>query len=327
MKYASYVSCSFFFFSLGLARVAPCQQPSSAGVSSKDTQTPPTQSANADQADVAVQDAPEAESGNQTAASSEAVVEDPALNLDGEAEQLIEPELEKEESSELVQEESSEVAKEESMAGASAADSAPIDPGVSAPPAAEPPATFSGPRPLFGADGQKIHVGGFGGLSAGGTWMNDQTGALLGVEGGVILDHRLVLGLSAYGLASEINGPRFENGNESLFAFGYGGLTMRYQIVGEGPIYGSVGTLIGGGALTLIEKLDETDWDWDDENAEGDLFFVVEPSVQLHANFTRWMRMGISAGYRVVSGVNNYGLTEADLRGLSFGANLQFGWF
>lgn len=173
-----------------------------------------------------------------------------------------------------------------------------------------------------------MHIGGFGGPTLLGTSINGQAGMLAGAEGGVVFDRRLSLGLAGYGLVTEVNGPDFpDTGNESVFGFAYGGFMMRYQFGVGSPVYASIGGLIGPGAFTLVEKLGDADYDWDDENPHGSIFLVAEPSLQVHANFTRWMRGGLVASYRFVHGVDVYGMDSSDLRGPSFGANLQFGWF
>lgn len=191
-------------------------------------------------------------------------------------------------------------------------------------PAAEP---SDGPGTLLGGKDGKTDFGGYGGVSVHGSWFNDQAALLLGMEGGFLLDHRLVIGLAGYGVSSEVSGPRFQNGNESVLGLGYGGLMLRYQFVSDSPIYPSLGLLVGGGAMTLLEKVGDNDYEWDSEDPHGEIFFVAEPSLQLHANFTRWMRMSLHASYRFVGGVDAYGFEESDIRGVSLGGNLQFGWF
>lgn len=183
-----------------------------------------------------------------------------------------------------------------------------------------------GPGTLLGGDDGKIDFGGYGGFNVLGSEVADGWGLLIGGEAGLLLDHRFSIGLAGYGLASRVEGPRFSDGERSILGFGYGGLTLRYQIVGKGPIYLSLGSLVGAGAIALFEQDDdELEFNEDEQSVNG--FLVVEPSLQVHANLTRWMRLGLDGSYRFVHGVNSYGYEERDLRGWSFGGHLQFGWF
>lgn len=185
-----------------------------------------------------------------------------------------------------------------------------------------------GPPTLFSdAKTGETKIGGFGGPSLLGTSVNGEFAVLSGLEGGVLIGRSVSLGLAGYGLISEVNGPRFLNGNESVFALGYGGFMARYQFFTQSPIYGSVGGLIGPGGLTLVEKISDTEYEYDEENPHGSVFLVVEPSVQVHAALTRWMRVGLHASYRFAHGIDVYGMDDSAVRGFSAGGNLQFGWF
>lgn len=184
-----------------------------------------------------------------------------------------------------------------------------------------------GPGALIGGDDKKMAFGGYGGVTALGTWISRTPSLLLGLEGGLLLDHRLAIGLAGFALSSRVEGPRFSNGNESLLGFGYGGLSLRYQFVCEGPIYASFGSLIGGGVIALFERSDDDTLEFNEDEQSANGFLVIEPSAQVHANLTHWMRLGLNGSYRFVHGVNSYGYEEKDLRGFSFGGHLQFGWF
>jgi hypothetical protein len=52
-----------------------------------------------------------------------------------------------------------------------------------------------------------------------------------------------------------------------------------------------------------------------------------QPDITANANLTHWMRVGISAGYRLTSGVTRNGFGNADLNGFMLGEQLQFGSF
>jgi hypothetical protein len=107
-------------------------------------------------------------------------------------------------------------------------------------------------------------------------------------------------------------------------AVGYGGFLVRYSVLTGGPLYGSVGALVGAGALTLHRDT-EHDASGDHHADASDSFFVFEPQLSLQVNLLRWMRIGLQGGYRITNGLGHLGYTEQDIDGLTLGGTLQFG--
>lgn len=214
----------------------------------------------------------------------------------------------------------------------SVAETSPEVPPTAAPVSEEKkPAPYEGPATLLTSDGRKMHVGGYGGISIMGTSINKSGGLLVGGEGAILLDHRLAIGIAGYGLSSEVSGPDFADGEASILGFGYGGAVFRYHLVSKrSPVTASLGTLVGAGGLTLIEETttDEFDNEYDyAEDTEASVLFVVEPSVQANLHLTKWMRFGVTGGYRFVRGPSLRGISDGDLEGVTAGGHLQFGWF
>lgn len=145
----------------------------------------------------------------------------------------------------------------------------------------------------------------------------------MGGEGALLLDHRLAIGLAGYGWSNEQQLPARQSPERDYLHFGYGGFLVRYHVyIPNSPVYVSAAALIGGGAVGLT-----TTPDGDLYRENTDEFFIIEPQVSVHANFTRWMRMSLDAGYRVISGIGKYGFTDSNFSGMSLGASLGFGWF
>jgi hypothetical protein len=187
--------------------------------------------------------------------------------------------------------------------------------------AAQPEQDDLGPPTLLHSVG---HVGGYGGLTVAYSRIAGAGGALVGGEGGVLLDHRLSFGGAGYGWTRDARGPADVDGVARDLQLGYGGLAMRYSVLTGTPIYGSVGAVVGGGALVLHRD------SANDSRAAGgrdatDGFFVFEPQLSLQANLLRWMRVGVELGYRLTSGIGRLGYTESDLDGFTLGGTLQFG--
>jgi len=191
---------------------------------------------------------------------------------------------------------------------------APLAPPPPVPTTDEPPTLFSG---------RSIKVGGYGGVGVHYARIRGEDGVLTGVEGALLLDHRFAIGLAGYSWANQQHVPAAGNFLNPYLHYGYGGLLIRYHIyIPNSPVYVSAAALIGGGVIGLTNT-----WDGDLYRENSDTFFVCEPELGVHVNFTRWMRAGLDAGYRIHAGVGKFGYTESDFNGISLGGNLQFGWF
>lgn len=181
-----------------------------------------------------------------------------------------------------------------------------------------------GPPLLFG---EKVAIGAYAGLDVAYSRMFGQDGAVVGVQGALVLDHRLSLGLAGYGWTNSQPAPDDATGRRQSFETGYGGATIRYSLFLPGaPVYLTLGALIGGGAVVLGPE-DHDDFDIDSSDTSEDVFALVQPDVTLHANLTRWMRVGLTAGYRLTTGVDRMGFEEKDINGLVLGGQVQFGRF
>ena len=182
-----------------------------------------------------------------------------------------------------------------------------------------------GPPLVFG---REFEIGGYAGLDVAYTRMFGQDGAVVGLQGALLLDHHLSIGLAGYGWTNPQEAPPNAFGEPQRFETGYGGVTVRYSLYAQHmPVYLTVGTLIGGGAIALQEDDDDDRYDGFDEGANDDLFTVVQPDVTLHANLTPWLRLGLTAGYRFTSGIDHYGYDESDVNGFLVGGQVQFGRF
>ena len=191
--------------------------------------------------------------------------------------------------------------------------------------------------PLVGGD---LWIGGYGGISASHANFFGNDGALVGVEGAVLLNRRLSIGMAAYGFTNPASAPRLDSIDRDL-EVGYGGLVGRYSFLFGSPVYVTVGALVGPGVIVAAphrESWGEDDWDDDDyrdryerdddvRREHVDVFTVVQPEATLHLNVTRWARLGVTVGYRAAFEVGKFGKDNDDVSGLVAGANLQFGRF
>ncbi|UCD37003.1 MAG: hypothetical protein JSW54_09205 [Fidelibacterota bacterium] len=165
--------------------------------------------------------------------------------------------------------------------------------------------------------------GGFGGPTYQLTQFGDQFAFLSGGRGGWIIDHTIYLGAAGYGLAHHIKmdtGPQTDH----YLNLGYGGLELGAILASNRLIHATVSTLAGGGGANYLYKA----WDGDlTDESVMDAFYIIEPSLQLIVNVTRYFRIGMGASYRYVSGVELEGISDDYLSGPSASLTFKFGKF
>jgi hypothetical protein len=189
-------------------------------------------------------------------------------------------------------------------------------------PAAQPLATVPPPsltRTLIGEEsliGQTTRVGGYAGLSPRYTRLGGADAFVMNLEAAVLLNRKFAIGLMAGGgISGRINPER-----DSL-TLGYAALVVRQHFFCDSSAFClSVGASAGAGGVE-IDQHDDTAPD----RSRGDALFLFEPQVGGHLNLTRFMRLGVDVGYRLVAGAENY--PTADLRGPTAGFHIQLGWF
>ena len=200
---------------------------------------------------------------------------------------------------------------------------------LATPPPAERKAADDGPPTLLGKAGDYA-FGGFGGVGVQYTRFAGKNAVQVCGEGAVIIDHALTLGGGGCGITTNPNaeqyGPAPHYPNDRL-RFGYGGAIIRYHLFSHSPINLGVGALIGAGGLTIGTWNNNSDATDQYTRVRSEAVFVFEPQVGGYANVTRWLRVGITGGYRIVSGVSMPGLSSGDVSSPVIGGVVQGGWF
>jgi hypothetical protein len=204
----------------------------------------------------------------------------------------------------------------------------PVAPAAAAAPASPPAKAddYDGPPLLVGNSAKKPRLGGYGGPTVAYSRMLHRDGVLIGGEGALLIDHRLSLGGAGYAFTRTPSGPPTVDGIEREYFAGYGGFLVRYAVYSDIPVYVSFGLLIGGGALTLAPRYHD-DVEHDEADVEVRGFFVTQPDISLHVNATRWLRFGVTGGYRFATAVDDFGYGGDAVGGAIIGGNVQGGWF
>jgi hypothetical protein len=176
----------------------------------------------------------------------------------------------------------------------------------------------------------EITNGGFGAAVVKFTSINSQFGVLVGGRGGWIINHSIILGAGGYGLTNQINGTISNGGRYLSTILGYGGFEMEYIINSDNLVHTSVSLLIGGGAVSQRNNIYPVPLDWSALNIEplsANNFFIAEPEVDIEVNIVKFFRIDFGASYRIISGVNQNGLKNSDVAGVSVIMTLKFGKF
>lgn len=173
---------------------------------------------------------------------------------------------------------------------------------------------------IFGGD---VSISGFGGPFMSFTSLNGDFAHMMGGGGGVLVSKRMFLGGFGMGNTTQHTFD-YTNPNTSVqtlemgLEFDYGGLYFGYIFAPNKPIHPAIFLQSGWGNVSL-----------NDNNIQiiSDNVFVLNPTIQLEINMTRFFRMGIGVNYQYVNGVNLNGLSNEDFSYPGAFLSFKFGWF
>lgn len=168
----------------------------------------------------------------------------------------------------------------------------------------------------------------YGSFASGYSPIDDKNAAIFSSRFGWIMDHWFAFGVFGTGFVNNIdnldgyyNTPR--KTEEYSLAGGYGGLFIEPMLFPLKPVHLSFPIMFGvGGAARFNDYYYYTDI-----YNDTDIFYLVEPGVELEFNFTRWMRVALYGTYRYTSEINIETIAPTALRNYSAGVNVKIGLF
>jgi hypothetical protein len=177
----------------------------------------------------------------------------------------------------------------------------------------------------------KVENGGWGGPVMKMTIINGCGAVLIGGQGMWLINHTFALGGGGYGMVSDQDGPEeyvpITDATTSYFPtsmnMGYGGVVLSYLRRSDVLFHPTLDLLIGGGKVVLYHH--GTNGRAGEIGHDG--FFVLEPSVNGELNIVSFMRASIGVGYSFVSGVTQFGYSNADFTNVTGTIMLKFGKF
>ncbi len=181
-------------------------------------------------------------------------------------------------------------------------------------------------RTLFGND---ITHGGYGAVTMGYTQMDDKDAWIVGGRAAWIINHSFALGVGGYGLANDIPLEQTWQDEEKMsLIVGYGGLLLEPIFMAKQPVHLAMPILIGAGGVSMAPNSYWTnDESWDEDGYSNDVFFVIEPGLELELNLTRFMRLSGGVSYRLTSEIELPDMDKDILKGFATTVSLKFGKF
>jgi hypothetical protein len=191
-------------------------------------------------------------------------------------------------------------------------------PSASVVPAAAPTATAGQSEPetlIAGPSSGSTRISGwFLAPTFGTTVVGDRMSYVPGLRGGVYVNKRFALGLTAQGMAS--SDTKIDDGEVRNFG-SYGGLLLQYVWRSDQLIHGTVESTIGNGR-----------WCASGSNAcASKQFLVFEPAANLEINVSKHVRIASGVGYRVAVAGSGEGPSSRDMSSLVVRSSLIFGSF
>ena len=172
--------------------------------------------------------------------------------------------------------------------------------------------TFAQTETLFG---KADSFGGFGGpmiefSNINGTLVGDVGG------GGALIINDFFFG--GYGLGNDGASVEFEDKNYDI-DFGHGGLWFGYTMNQHKLVHLYSSFKVGWGSVDLRI---------DDEKKFNDNLLALTPEIGVEFNVTNWFKLGVTGGFRYVSGIEELPvLTDDDFTGMTGALTFRFGGF
>ena len=145
----------------------------------------------------------------------------------------------------------------------------------------------------------EFETGGYGGPLTMVGQMNGKTTWFLGGQGGILLDHHLLLGGKGYASMKPVPASGLDN---IVTGFAAGGVFAEYIILPSNLINFSVESMVGYGiAYNDVGDYYQTH---DPIDYTGDGCLVIEPGVGVNLNLSKMVRLSLGVNYRYVNGLS-----------------------
>ena len=149
---------------------------------------------------------------------------------------------------------------------------------------------------------------------------------LTGGWGAWLINHTLIIGGGGYGLINDLLAGQTTTGEDRYLNFGYGGMILGLVLGSDRLVHLTAHSLIGPGSVGYRHPR-LTDLGWRSEDSVQHLVFVIQPTLGVELNVTRFFRIAADGSYRYVIGSDLAYMTAGDLCGFGAELTLKFGKF
>lgn len=190
------------------------------------------------------------------------------------------------------------------------------------------------PRTLFG-DSLDL-TGGFFGMTARYTNVLSSDLVLLGFSGGVVIGHRLNIGLAGSWSTSVLKNPAYEqvlrerqpgidlSGLE--LRYGYGGFLIEPIIFHRSAVHLSIPVIVGIGGVSYSFPPPNSNG-YQRNRTDGQAFFALEPGLELELSIVSALRIGLGGSFLYTSDLDLPATSSDVLRTAMGRMTLKFGVF
>ncbi len=171
----------------------------------------------------------------------------------------------------------------------------------------------------------------FGGPHLSVSEIGDEVGLIGGVKGGWIINHRAVLGAGVQMLINDVafrtSVPESAGITDTTLSvmLVYGGAEFTYVNSPHRLFHYNASLLIGAGAIGYKDF--DCSLCGEDSNLNTDIFFVMEPGLDVVVNVSSMVRVALGFTYRYVYDVELEGVENKDLTGASGRLTVKIGRF
>lgn len=166
------------------------------------------------------------------------------------------------------------------------------------------------------------------------TTVHGETTTMTGGQGGWVLNRQFVVGGAARGIAPrpsvDLQNASPEAPESARLQLGYAGLLLEYIGAPSALLHYGTELVVGGGTTALVDEAGFSGGIGTfDDSFEQSTVFAAEVGARAELNVTRSFRIGLSGGYRLISGTD---LEKADVSDENLSApygqlSLRFGSF
>ncbi len=193
----------------------------------------------------------------------------------------------------------------------------------------------SGPSTLF-ADSTAIS-GGYFAMGLRYTNIFDNDVSLISLGAGMVIDHKLNIGLAGAWSTSVVKNPAYQqhlvDGGQTTdlsgleLKYGYGGLFVEPLLFHRSAVHLTVPLLVGMGGVSYSFPTPNNGNDSQRNRTDGQAFFVFEPGVEVEVSVVKALRISLGGSYLFTSELSLPATAPDALRSAMARMTLKFGQF